>query len=70
VYILELLVLQQLLSLNTSIKLKKPESSSYTSSGITTFKYVTNSATAVGPINEIDVTFPGVDYEKSPGIST
>ena len=49
---------------------EKPESSSYTSSGITTFKYVTNSTTAVGPINEIDVTFPGVGYEKSPGIST
>ena len=49
---------------------EKPESSSYTSSGITTFKYVTNSPTAVGPINEIDVTFPGVDYEKSPGINT
>ena len=49
---------------------EKPESSSYTSSGITTFKYVTNSPTAVGPINEVNVTFSGVGYEKSPGIST
>ena len=49
---------------------KKPETSSYTSSGVTTFRYVTNSPTALGPINEIDVSFGGVDYVKTPGIST
>jgi len=49
---------------------KKPESNSYTNSGITTFGYVTTSSTALGGINEIEVTFPGVDYLKSPGINT
>jgi hypothetical protein len=49
---------------------KKPESNSYTNSGVTTFRYVTTSPTALGGINEVEVTFPGVDYLRPPGIST
>jgi len=48
----------------------EPESTSYTSSGVTTFRYVTTSANALGAINEVEVTFGGVDYERTPGIST
>ena len=49
---------------------KEPESESYTSSGINTFKYITDSKTARGGINEIRVTFGGVKYTQNPGIST
>ena len=50
---------------------KEPETSSYSStSGITTFRYVTNSTSAFGGINEIDVTFGGINYQRNPGIST
>ena len=48
----------------------EPEAASYTSSGVTTFRYVTTSTNALGPINEVEVTFGGVDYERTPGIST
>ena len=48
----------------------KPEISSYKSSGITTFRYLTSSRNASGGINEISVDFPGVDYIKNPGINT
>ncbi len=49
----------------------KPESSSYTSSGITTFRYVSvASSTAIGGINELDITFSGVNYIRNPGINT
>ena len=50
---------------------KKPETSSYTSSsGISTFKYITNSTNAFGGINEINVNFGGLGYLRNPGIST
>ena len=59
---------------NTTFKYqtnKIPESSSYVyTSGITTFRYTTDSTFAVGGINEIDVSFPGLNYERSPGIGT
>ena len=50
---------------------KIPEAASYSSSsGISTFKYITNSPDAIGGINEIDVTFKGVGYLRNPGIAT
>jgi len=50
---------------------KEPEAAAYTSiSGITTFRYTTNSLTGLGGINEIKVTFGGVNYERNPGIGT
>jgi hypothetical protein len=49
---------------------KEPEASSYTSSGISTFRYVTKSTSAIGPINEISVKFPGSGYVSPPGITT
>ena len=50
---------------------KKPESASYTTtSGITTFKYTTDSTTALGGINEVDIAFAGVNYVRNPGIGT
>ena len=48
----------------------EPEAASYTASGVTTFRYVTTSTNALGPINEVEVTFGGVDYERTPGINT
>ena len=47
-----------------------PERTSYTQSGISTYRYVTDSENALGGINEIQVRFPGVDYQKNPGISS
>ena len=49
-----------------------PESSSYTSSGVTTAFYVTTSTatSAVGSISNIKVNYPGVGYKLIPGIST
>lgn len=50
---------------------KKPESSSYTStSGISTFKYITDSSDAFGGINEVDINFAGLGYLRNPGVST
>jgi len=49
---------------------EKPEFTPYTTSGITTFNYTTNSKTATGGIHDIFVTFPGVNYKQNPGIST
>ena len=48
----------------------KPEVNSYTTSGVTTFRYLTSSLNATGGINEVTVDFPGVDYIKNPGINT
>ena len=49
---------------------KKPESPRYefdsVDLGITTFSYTTNSNTARGGINEVDVTFGGIGYERNP----
>ena len=49
---------------------KEPETSSYTSSGITTYFYVTDSSVAFGGINEVKVTSSGLGYERNPGVST
>ena len=50
---------------------KKPETTTYTSSsGITTFRYITDSSVARGGINEVSVTFGGANYNRNPGIST
>ena len=50
---------------------EEPESSTYTpSSGITTFRYVTDSSVALGGINEVKVNFGGINYEQNPGIGT
>lgn len=50
---------------------QKPENSTYTTSGITTYRYVSiASSTAIGGINELDITFGGVNYIKNPGINT
>jgi len=49
----------------------EPEFSPYTSSsGITSFRYVTDSRVAIGGINEIKLNFGGIDYVRNPGIST
>jgi len=49
---------------------KAPESSSYNTLGVTTFSYSTGSKDALGGVNEIDVTFAGLGYERNPGVST
>ena len=49
---------------------KEPESSSYASSGISTFQYVTKSSSADGPIDVVDVTFSGSGYTNTPGITS
>ena len=49
---------------------KKPESTSYTSSGVTTTSYVTSSTSASGGIFNVKVNYPGVGYKSVPGIST
>ena len=49
----------------------EPETTTYsTSSGISSFRYVTDSVNAFGGINEVEVTFPGINYTRSPGIGT
>ena len=50
---------------------KEPEQASYTpASGITTFRYVTDSSVGKGGINEVKVTFGGVNYLRNPGVGT
>ena len=49
---------------------REPEISTYTTSGITTYSYITDSLVARGGINEIKVTFGGINYLRNPGIST
>lgn len=50
---------------------KQPESDTYTStSGITTFSYLTDSKNALGGVNEVKVTSGGIGYERNPGIAT
>jgi len=49
---------------------KKPEVTSYVTSGVTTFRYVTSSLNATGGINEIAIDFAGKRYIKNPGINT
>lgn len=49
---------------------KKPEATTYTSSGVTTTSYVTNSTTASGGIYDVKINYPGVGYKLIPGIST
>ena len=49
---------------------KKPEVTSYVTSGVTTFRYLTSSLNATGGINEIAVNFAGKRYIKNPGINT
>ena len=50
---------------------KAPEADSYSSSsGISTFKYTTDSPDAKGGINEVKVTFGGKGYRQNPGIAT
>jgi hypothetical protein len=48
----------------------KPEVTSYATTGITTFRYLTSSPNATGGINEVSIDFAGVDYIKNPGINT
>ena len=48
----------------------KPEVTSYATTGITTFRYLTKSLNATGGINEVSIDFGGVDYIKNPGINT
>ena len=49
---------------------KKPEVTSYVTSGVTTFRYLTSSLNATGGINEIAINFAGKRYIKNPGINT
>ena len=50
---------------------KKPERTLYTStSGVSTFRYITDSPNAFGGINEINVNFAGLSYLRNPGVST
>jgi hypothetical protein len=46
-----------------------PERSSYTD-GNSTITYTTNSLSAYGPISEVRITNPGVNYNSLPGISS
>ena len=47
----------------------QPEATSYVTSGVTTFRYLTSSLNATGGINEIKVDFAGKRYIKNPGIN-
>ena len=47
----------------------QPEVTSYVTSGVTTFRYLTSSLNATGGINEIKVDFAGKRYIKNPGIN-
>ena len=49
---------------------KKPEATSYSSTGVTTTSYVTSSSSATGGIFNVKVNYPGVGYKSVPGIST
>ncbi len=50
--------------------LKEPENQSYSNVGVSTFKYITESKTAVGPINEVSIGFTGTGYLALPDVST
>lgn len=50
--------------------LKEPERSFYSNSGISTFRYTTDSRTAFGSINEVSIGFTGTGYLSLPDVST
>jgi len=50
--------------------LTKPELSQYTNSGVTTFRYYTDSLTATGGIREVSIGFTGTGYLALPEISS
>jgi photosystem II stability/assembly factor-like uncharacterized protein len=49
--------------------LEQPETIIYTNSGVTTFSYITDSATAIGGIENVSIGFTGTGYTSLPEIT-